>query len=479
MGLGQLGRRGDGSRKFFRPATSGGMTGTKRRRMVVLAGVASVGLLAAGMSTAQALTSSNSSTSYRLLVSSSADKGAAKPLSGATINGSQYIYVGPSNPNRVDRVTFRLDGRYVPGSAEVDSIDWYAPWDLMGGDGASTKPLDLSQLPRGAHTITATLKMYGRSNIVLSARFINGATTTPTTSTTPTTTVPTTAVPTTPVPTTKPSTTQAPTTQIPTTIRPTTTTPTTTSPATTVPQKGRTYPLHTNIVATTFWVGEIFDPTLPDGSQVCSTYDAQWAYHWSGINKGSVPASAGGCQGSIVGGCDGIAAPNKCDTEKRTAANGYFPTQATPKENPFYLDLPFDDLNDSTGFSTRCSVIPWANDPGYAGHCNDSNFSYMKNKWVKMTGPNGNTCYGQVQDAGPSHGSLYHDAAYVFGSNNARPVQGQFNNAGADVSPALNGCLGFSELDGQSDRISWSFVDAVDVPAGPWTRVVTTSGVTN
>ena len=29
----------------------------------------------------------------------------------------------------------------------------------------------------------------------------------------------------------------------------------------------RVYPLHTNVVATTFWVGEIFDPQASDGSQ--------------------------------------------------------------------------------------------------------------------------------------------------------------------------------------------------------------------
>lgn len=241
---------------------------------------------------------------------------------------------------------------------------------------------------------------------------------------------------------------------------------------------GRVYPWHTNIVSTTFWVGEIFNASLADGSQVCSTYDSSWAYHWSGINKGTIPANATACPGSIYGGCDGIAgANNSCATEKRTAANGYFPTHATPKENPFYLDLPFDDINDSTAYNQRCQVIPWANDPGYSGHCKDTNFSYMKNRWVRIVGPNGNTCYGQIEDAGPSHGSLYHDAAYVFGSNDVQPIQGQFNNAGADVSPALNGCLGFAELDGQNDKIKWQFVDDASVPSGPWKQVVTTSQV--
>lgn len=255
-------------------------------------------------------------------------------------------------------------------------------------------------------------------------------------------------------------------------------TTTTTKPAPTVPA-GRSYPWHTNIVSTTFWVGEIFDPGLPDGSQVCSTYDSEWAYRWSGVATGKVPASSPGCPGAPTGGCDGIPSSGGCATEPRTAANGFFPTRVTPRENPFYLDLPFDDLNDSTGFATRCSVIPWANDAGYAGHCSDQNFSYMKNRWVRLVGPNGATCYGQIQDAGPSSGNNYHDSNYVFGSTDARPANKLFNGAGVDVSPALNGCLGYSDLDGQDDRVNWQFVDAVDVPAGPWRLLVTTSGVNN
>jgi hypothetical protein len=243
---------------------------------------------------------------------------------------------------------------------------------------------------------------------------------------------------------------------------------------------GRVYPVHTNIVSTTFWVGELFNASLSDGSQVCSTYDSEWAFHWSGIDKGTIATSAAGCAGSIYGGCDGVsnADGSTCATEARTAAKNYFPNSGVvPLENPFYLDLPYDDINDATAFKDRCTDIPWANDPGYAGHCTDTNFSYMKNRWVKIKGPNGNTCYGQNEDAGPSHGSLYHDAAYVFGTTDAQPVQGQFNDAGMDVSPALNGCLGYAELDGEDDHVSWSFVDDVDVPAGPWKIVVTKSGV--
>jgi hypothetical protein len=41
----------------------------------------------------------------------------------------------------------------------------------------------------------------------------------------------------------------------------------------------------------------------------------------------------------------------------------------------------------------------------------------------------------------------------------------------------LTGCLSFSELNGDDDRVDWQFVDAADVPRGPWTKLVTTQGV--
>ena len=214
--------------------------------------------------------------------------------------------------------------------------------------------------------------------------------------------------------------------------------------------RGREYPLHTNIVATTFWVGEVVDPTASDGSQVVSAYDSDWMDHY--------------------GGCDGIQRGDVCTTEPRTAENGFFPTHMVPKENPFYLDLPFDDLNDPIAFAQRNRVVPWADDPGYAGHGTDRSFSYLKNRWVEISNDS-TTCYGQIQDAGPGE---YHDAEYVFGNQDARPANRKFNGAGMDVSPALNGCLGFQQLNGNHDVVDWRFVDAQDVPPGPWKRIVTT-----
>jgi hypothetical protein len=214
-----------------------------------------------------------------------------------------------------------------------------------------------------------------------------------------------------------------------------------------------TYPWHTNIISTTFWVGEIFDPNASDGSQEISTYDSRWLESY--------------------GGCDGVSEDGGCETEQRTADNDYFPTRMEPRENPFYLDLPFDDINNEEAFAMRGGVVPWANQEPYASRVGDRRFSLMKNRWVELR--NGDrVCFGQIQDAGPA---VYDDARYVFGSKDERPANRAFNGAGLDVSPALNGCLGFRDINGQSDDVHWRFVDEQDVPDGPWARIVTTRGV--
>ena len=84
---------------------------------------------------------------------------------------------------------------------------------------------------------------------------------------------------------------------------------------------GEGYPWHTGIVATTFWVGEVFEPGATDGSQERSAYDSEWMESY--------------------GGCDGVVVAGSAETEPRTAPNGFFPTRMTPLENPFYLDLPY------------------------------------------------------------------------------------------------------------------------------------------
>lgn len=218
------------------------------------------------------------------------------------------------------------------------------------------------------------------------------------------------------------------------------------------------YPWHTEIVATTFWVGELFDPTASDGTQVYSTYDSRWY------------DSYGGCDGRLT---DDGAGGVHCGTEPRYEAQDYFPSSMIPLENPFYIDLPFDDINNEAARGMRAEVVPWADEPEYASIALDPLRSLMKNRWV-MLHRDGRVCYAQIQDAGPG---VYDDAEYVFGHDDARPANTRFGGAGLDVSPAVNGCLAFEHLDGSTDLVDWAFVDFEDVPPGPWLRLVTTSEV--
>lgn len=262
-----------------------------------------------------------------------------------------------------------------------------------------------------------------------------------------------------------PASTPAPTPTPTSTPVPTTTPTSTPAPP---PGPGRAYPWHTNIVATTFWVGELFQANAPDGSQVCSTYDSEWALHYSGVKSGAAGPGTD-CEGSPIGGCDGVLAKDSlvCTTETRTPDNGWFPKHMTPLENPFYVDLPFDDLNNAAARKQRDQVVPWANDPGVKG-----SVSYLKNRWVEIIGASGRSCFAQNEDAGPGQ---YNDARYVFGTDDARPLSKQYNGAGMDASPAVNGCAGFKDLDGDQDRIKWRWVDPANVPDGPWKRIVTIS----
>jgi len=214
------------------------------------------------------------------------------------------------------------------------------------------------------------------------------------------------------------------------------------------------YPIHTDITSTVFWIGE------PKGngsseSNALSAYDDDWEQHYGGYDNYQV-----------------VRRPP-------TYANGL---GFVPAENPFYLDLPYDDVNNASAFADRCQVVPWAGRYP-AGDCDNQEFSYLKNRWVKIWRSVGGvryTAYGQVEDAGPY---VYDDEAYVFGDDDARPQSKLANNAGMDVSPALRDYLHFTGVDlsdqqnGDSNKVSWQFVDSGEVPPGPWRLTVTSRQV--
>jgi hypothetical protein len=91
----------------------------------------------------------------------------------------------------------------------------------------------------------------------------------------------------------------------------------------------------------------------------------------------------------------------------------------------------------------------------------------LKNRWIEIL-LDGRSCFAQWQDVGPCNED---DFAFVFG--NATKPRNTFDaKAGLDVSPAVWHYLGMND----NGLTAWRFVDARDVPAGPWTEIVTTSG---
>lgn len=194
----------------------------------------------------------------------------------------------------------------------------------------------------------------------------------------------------------------------------------------------REYPVHKNIATTLFWVGEDASEDNKHISNTPSAWDEDWMKHYGGVDS-----------------------PKK--------RNGYFPAKFTPKENPFYFALPYNDFNEQGKRRQEVSsFIPWA-----ASHTWKNNESMLKNRWIKIS-KNGRVAYAQWQDVGPFKED---DGAYVFGS--AQPKSKTNNHAGLDVSPAVHDYLDLTDV----DTTDWQFVEEADVPDGPWKKIVTRSQV--
>jgi len=189
--------------------------------------------------------------------------------------------------------------------------------------------------------------------------------------------------------------------------------------------------LHEAVSTTIFWIGEAADADNGFIANDDSAWDECWKERYGGID----------------------------DPVNR---NGYLPAAFTPNENPFYVALPYDDIDDNGDRRANvATVVPWAKIADIP-----PTDSAVKNRWVKITS-GANTCYGQWEDVGPFKENDFH---YVFGLS--RPRNGINQHAGLDVSPAMRDCLGLT--DGITPT-TWRFVEAAEVPAGPWTTTVTTS----
>lgn len=185
------------------------------------------------------------------------------------------------------------------------------------------------------------------------------------------------------------------------------------------------YPWRTNIVTTVFWVGE--KPTPNNPTPNCkSSWDQNWHANFGGYDN----------------------------PDPKTRAN-FLPKKFTPRQNPFYVALPYNDVTRGTTKPEARKVIPWFKQafvrPGK---------SVLKGRWIAIRFK-GRIAYAQWEDCGPFRTDHYQ---YVFGNERPKPNLNQ--GAGLDVSPAVRDYLG---LKGK-DVTDWKFVEARDVPPGPWTK---------
>ncbi len=192
------------------------------------------------------------------------------------------------------------------------------------------------------------------------------------------------------------------------------------------PKAGERYPWKRQIVTTVFWIGEAPSANNPVPNR-SSSWDKDWARSYGGFDDPS-PAHR----------------------------SEYMPVKFTPRQNPFYCALPYNDKA-STGHRPEAPrVVPWFKE-AYQG----PGISTCKGRWISIRKGN-RTVYAQWEDAGPFRTDHWQ---YVFGDE--RPKPNLNKGAGLDVSPAVRDYLGLEE----TDVTDWKFVDFSEVPRGPWSKV--------
>jgi hypothetical protein len=191
-------------------------------------------------------------------------------------------------------------------------------------------------------------------------------------------------------------------------------------PSDAIPQ----YPWRTAIVTTTFWIGEKPAANNPVPNRK-SCWDSRWAENYGGT-----------------------------DTPERDERRANFTPRAfTPRQNPFYVALPYNDMTSKGHKAEAAQIIPW-----FKNNFQSSSRSVCKGRWIAIRRGN-RVCYAQWEDAGPFRTD---HAGYVFG--NERPTTNLNKGAGLDVSPAVRDFLGMDD----TDITDWKFVEFAEVPAGPW-----------
>lgn len=192
------------------------------------------------------------------------------------------------------------------------------------------------------------------------------------------------------------------------------------------PEPGEGFPWKQQIVTTVFWIGEKPTENNPVPNRA-SSWDKEWSKSYGGF-----------------------------DDPIRSNRSNYTPAKFTPRQNPFYCALPYNDKAASGHRPEASKVVPWFND-AYQG----PSVSVCKDRWVAIRKGN-KIAYAQWEDAGPFRTDHWQ---YVFGDE--RPKPNLNKGAGLDVSPAVRDYLGLND----TDVTDWQFVDFKDIPRGPWSRL--------
>jgi hypothetical protein len=186
------------------------------------------------------------------------------------------------------------------------------------------------------------------------------------------------------------------------------------------------YPWKHQIVTTTFWVGETATHNNPVPNR-SSCWDENWARNYGGNDP----------------------------SDKTDRTSDYIPASFKPGENPFYVALPYNDMEHGAHKAEAPQIIPW-----FSKEYKGPSKSVCQGRWIAIRFGN-KVCYAQWEDAGPFRTDHWQ---YVFG--NERPKWNLNGGAGLDVSPAVRDFLGMNG----TDVTDWKFVDFEEVPGGPWAR---------
>jgi hypothetical protein len=185
------------------------------------------------------------------------------------------------------------------------------------------------------------------------------------------------------------------------------------------------YPWKRKIMTTTFWIGEKAAQNNPVPNNK-SSWDSQWQKNFGGY-----------------------------DTPDQGQRIGFRPAGFLPRQNPFYIALPYNDINRNGTKPEASKVIPW-----FRQKFKKDGQSVIKGQWVAIH-YKGRVCFAQWEDVGPFRTDHWQ---YVFG--NQRPTDNLNKSAGLDVSPAVRDYLGLRG----NDYTDWKFVDIREIPRGPWTK---------